>query len=348
MLPSVVFGAGWTLGWLLLWSGRRLPAGDADRGPIAVVVPARDEEHALAFLLGPLLDQLRPDDELVVVDDHSTDATATVAIELGAVVVRPPSLPAGWVGKPHACWHGALSTTAETLLFVDADVRPGPHLLDGIAAAVATAPGAVVSVQPWHDAPSLGERVSSLPNVLALMGTGGFTVLGQRVRTDLAFGAVLAVAREDYARIGGHAAPAVRASLTEDIELARLVGRSELFTSRDDATFRMYTGGSRQAFAGWARTLASGVAATRWWIALAAVAWVSSLAGGPFASWWTYPLSAVQVAVLSWRAGRFGALVGALYPLAVLALLIVVVGAVVNRVRRRTTWKGREIKATSS
>ena len=45
--------------------------------------------------------------------------------------------PAGWIGKPHACWAGAAATTAPLVVFVDADVRPGRELLDGLAAALA-------------------------------------------------------------------------------------------------------------------------------------------------------------------------------------------------------------------
>ncbi|MGH9270429.1 MAG: hypothetical protein ACRDZ2_04080, partial [Ilumatobacteraceae bacterium] len=181
------------------------------------------------------------------------------------------------------------------------------------------------------------------PNVVSLMGCGGFTVLGRRLATDVAFGPVLAVERTAYERAGGHADPAVRASLTEDIELARRVGRSDLYTSRRDATFRMYPGGVRQLIAGWARTMGAGLASTRWWVAAAVAAWVASLAGGPFATWWAYPLSALQVWALGRRAGRFGPVVAALYPVAVLVLLVVVGGAAVNRTRRRTIWRGRTI-----
>jgi len=47
--------------------------------------------------------------------------------------------------------------------------------------------------------------------------------------------------------------------------------------------------------------------------------------------------------VLGRRAGRFGPVVAALYPAAIVALVIMIVGGLVNRVRRRTTWRGRAV-----
>jgi 4,4'-diaponeurosporenoate glycosyltransferase len=341
-----LYAVGWSLGWLLLWSPRRLPAPTSPRRqPLAVVVPARDEAASLPRLLRAIGPQLQAGDELVVVDDHSGDETAAIARAAGVRVVPAPPLPAGWVGKPHACATGAAVTTAGTLVFLDADVRPGPRLLDGLAAGLTTAPDAVVSVQPWHDAERPGERLTALANVVTLMGSGAFTTLGRRVATDVAFGPVLALRRPTYDRVGGHARSGVRASLTEDIALGRAVGATLLFSDRRDATFRMYPHGFRQSFAGWSRTMAAGVAATRWWLLLGVAAWVTSLAGGPFAGWLAYPLSAVQVWVLGRRAGRVGPLLAAVYPVLVVVLVGLVGRAGWLRVRGTTTWKGRAVRA---
>jgi 4,4'-diaponeurosporenoate glycosyltransferase len=339
-----LYAAGWALGWLLLWSGRRLPASSAaTRGTIAVVVPARDEAPSLPALLAAVVAQLRPGDELVVVDDHSTDGTAAVARAAGATVVGAPTLPSGWVGKPHACAVGAAATTAATLVFLDADVHPGRRLLDGLAAAVAGEPNAVVSEQPWHAAEAPGERLAALAGVVALMGSGGFTVLGGRVATRVAFGPALAVRRAVYERAGGHANADVRASLTEDIALARTVGHSRVFSDRRDATARR--DGFRQSFASWSRTMAAGVAATPWWLTLAVSAWVWSLAGAPFIAWPAYALSALQVWILGRRAGRLGPLLAAVYPVLVVVLVAIVVNAGRLHVRRTATWKGRQVRA---
>ncbi len=260
-----LYAVGWSLGWLLLWSTHPLPAGRAGRPAIAVVVPARDEAASLPHLLGPLGAQLQTGDELVVVDDGSTDSTAAIAAAAGARVVEAPPLPRGWVGKPHACWTGARHTAAPVLVFLDADVRPGRALLDGLTAALDDEPRAVVSVQPWHDAPRPAEQATVLANVVALMGSGAFSVLRPAGRAGVAFGAVLAVRRDVYEACGGHASPDVRGSLVEDIALARRIGRTSLHTGREAATFRMYPGGLRQSLAGWSRTMAAGIGAARWW-----------------------------------------------------------------------------------
>ena len=351
-LDLAVYLVGWSIGWLLLWSGRPLPtapAGAASGGTrpgVAVVVPARNEAGSLPTTLTPLVGRLGPDDELVVVDDHSTDGTADVARRLGATVVAAPDLPTGWLGKPHACWIGASATSAPILLFVDADVRPAPDLVGRIAVAVADRPGRVVSVQPWHDTGGWTEQVSLLFNVTALMGCAAFTAAGTSVTTDVAFGPVLALERTRYDAVGGHADPTVRTMHTEDIGLARAVGGSALFTGRPDTAFRMYPSGLRASIAGWTRTIATGFRFTRWWVALATLAWVWSLAGGWVATPIVYPLSALQLWVLGRRAGSIHPLTALLFPLAVAAFAVVFVRSLVAVVLRRPVrWKDRTVAA---
>ncbi len=347
-MDLVVFGVGWILGWLLLWRLRPLDTIAADTTPatsrpsIAVVVPARNEATALPHLLARLVAQLRPGDEMVVVDDHSTDTTGEVAARLGARVVNPPALPGGWLGKPHACWTGATSTTAPLLLFVDADVRPARDLLDRVALAWGRDREAVVSVQPWHQTGSWIEQASLLANVTALMGSGAFTVAGSRPRTTVAFGPILAIGRSTYDLVGGHAA--VRTMHTEDIGLARSVGHSTLFTGRPDTSFRMYPEGFRQMVQGWTRSIATGARFTRWWLSIAVIAWVSSLVGGWLAEPLIYPLSAVQFWVLGRRAGSMHPLTAVLYPLAVAVFVVIFLRSLFAMVLRRdVTWKQRSV-----
>ncbi len=350
-----VYGCGWMLGWLLLCTTRSLSSlsGAMGRLPIvgrpgvAVVVPARNEAHGLANLLRPLVAQRRPGDHILVVDDHSTDGTARVARAFEVDVVTPPLPGDGWLGKPNACWHGASLTDQPILVFLDADVRPGPTLLDDLAAAVADDPDALVSMQPWHRMETVGEQPSILCNITALMGCGAFTIAPRLTSSNVAFGPVIAVDRVAYERSGGHGAPTVRSMHTEDIGLARVVGRSRLAVgSPSTTTFRMYPGGFGELVRGWSRSIATGARFTRWWVGVAVAMWLCSVAGGWLAAPVVYPLTAIQIWVLGRRAGTLHPLAAALFPVLVVVFVVIFVRSVVAVILGRdVTWKGRQVGA---
>jgi len=93
-----------------------------------VVLPALDEEDALPWVL----DRLPPGYRAIVVDNGSTDATAEVARELGAVVVEEPQR-----GFGAACWAGLSRAEDEIVCFMDADASLDPRDLPAVVAQVA-------------------------------------------------------------------------------------------------------------------------------------------------------------------------------------------------------------------
>lgn len=350
LVDVLIWSLGWSLGWWLLWRPRPLGAladgspGDG-RTPVAVVVPARDEALSLPTLLRPLVAQRRPGDRIVVVDDHSGDGTARVARAFDVDVMTPPEPTDGWLGKPNACWHGASMTDQPVIMFLDADVRPGPTLLDDLVAAVDTAPDAVVSMQPWHRMETVGEQPSLLCNVTALMGSGAFTPIPRLTAATVAFGPVIGVERSTYERAGGHAAPSVRALHTEDIGLARAVGRSRLAVgSPTTTTFRMYPGGLGELIRGWTRSFATGARFTRWWVGLLVGFWMCSVAGGWIVAPLVYPLTAIQIWILGRRAGTAHPVAALLFPVLVIVFVLIFVRSLIALVfRRDVTWKGRQV-----
>jgi 4,4'-diaponeurosporenoate glycosyltransferase len=350
LMPSaastLLFTVGWMAGWLMLWRGRRLPSAAVRRRSIAVVVPARNEATSIGVLVRSVVPQLRAGDEFVVVDDHSSDDTAAIARAAGATVIECPVLPDGWAGKPHACHVGAIHTTAEIVLFLDADVHLGPGELDRLATAVTAAPNTLVSMQPWHRTERAVEQWSMPFNIAALMGSAAFTVAGSRVRPRVAFGPVMALTRAHYEAIGGHAHPAVRSAVLEDIALARLATSTELFTgSPSGTTFQMYPDGIRSLVEGWTKGIGIGFDSTPWWAAIATAAWVTSVAGGWLTSPWFAVATLVQVGVLARRAGgfRWYSVVGA--PVLVAFFAAVSVGSIFRRYTgRAVTWKGRSLR----
>ncbi len=352
------------IGVSLLWRLRALPVARraaTDATPCAVVVPARDEAGNLGPVLAAVRPQLQPDDELLVIDDHSRDDTADVAAGHGVTVIAAPALPAGWTGKSWACWTGAGATSQPVLCFLDADTVLAPGSLARVVNAVESG-GGLVSVQPYHRVPTPVERLSALFNVVALMGTGAFTLLGERVASRAAFGPVLAVRRADYARLGGHRA--VASNVLDDVALAHRWRGAGLpvrcFAGRDDVSFRMYPGGLRSLVEGWTKNFATGAGAIRPLVALLTALWVSL----PLqALWWLgrlalpgrsvqqvlvaaglYVVTAGQLWWMLRRVGSFGLMTAALFPLPTIAFAVVFVRSLVQTLGRRTVrWKGRPV-----
>ena len=91
------------------------------------VIPARNEEATVGGVVEPLVRHLVRTGvlaEVVVVDDGSTDSTADRARAAGARVVRAGDvLPGhGGAGKGGAMWRGLAATTADLVVYLDADL----------------------------------------------------------------------------------------------------------------------------------------------------------------------------------------------------------------------------------
>ena len=94
-------------------------AGAASR--ISVILPARNEQGAVGDTVRRVL-ALLPQAQVIVVDDGSTDATAQLAEQAGAQVLRRPY----GMGNGAAVKAGARAARGEVLVFMDADGQHDP------------------------------------------------------------------------------------------------------------------------------------------------------------------------------------------------------------------------------
>ncbi len=97
---------------------------------MSVCLPARNEAATVGQIVTAirteLVDRVPLVDELVVIDDHSTDATADVAAAAGATVVDArtvlPGHGAGH-GKGEALWKSLHVSTGDLVVWCDADIQ---------------------------------------------------------------------------------------------------------------------------------------------------------------------------------------------------------------------------------
>ncbi len=241
-------------GLLTLWNlalFRPPPATSAATGPVSLIVPARDEAANIVACLHAALLAAGPGDEIVVVDDGSTDGTSALIAQVAAADARvrrivPPGLPDGWSGKVHACLRGAEATRHDILVFIDADVRLAPGSLARLAAGLRRDRAGLTSGFPRERAETLGE-ILLVPLIHVLL-LGYLPLWLSRRRGEAALGAgcgqLMVADRGAYFRIGGHGA--VRRTWHDGVTLPRAFRAAgevtTLFDATSVATCRMYEG----------------------------------------------------------------------------------------------------------
>jgi glycosyltransferase involved in cell wall biosynthesis len=96
--------------------------------PLAVIVPAKDEEATIGELLDRVTCVRVPGHELrpIVVDDGSADRTAEIARERGAAVIRHPRNQ-GLGAAVRTGLRAAVETGASTIAYLDADLEYYPE-----------------------------------------------------------------------------------------------------------------------------------------------------------------------------------------------------------------------------
>ena len=330
---------------------------------VSLLIPARDEEANIGDALRAALASKGVELEVVVLDDGSTDRTAAIVAactqeDARLRLVAAPPLPRGWCGKQHACHVLAGLARHPLLVFIDADVRLAPDALARIAGLLQRRDLALASGFPHEETGTPAEAlIVPLIHVLLL---GYLPIwLARRIQHP-AFGAacgqLIAVHRDAYQRVGGHAA--IKSSRHDGLMLPRAFRRAgyatDLFDATDLACCRMYRSGP-EVWQGFAKNATEGMAKP-----LALPVWTVLLGGGhvlPFI------VLLVALAAGSWPAVAASALAGAcvyatrvalavrfrqnwlgalLHPLGMALLLILQWSALVAALRGRPAlWRGR-------
>jgi glucosyl-3-phosphoglycerate synthase len=130
---------------------------------VSVCIPAHDEGDTVGAVVSKvrrhLVDRLGLVDEVLVIDDHSSDDTAKVAEAAGARVVEAAEVLAdvgGGTGKGEALWRSLYVARGDILVWVDADITDfGSRFIVGLMGPLLTDPR-VSYVKGYYERPSHG------------------------------------------------------------------------------------------------------------------------------------------------------------------------------------------------
>jgi hopene-associated glycosyltransferase HpnB len=236
----LLFGRGWF--WLCRERDDSAAAAnrvrnEADVWPsVVAIIPARDEADMIARSVGSLLRQdYSGPFSVVVVDDQSTDGTASIASiaasDAGAAerlkIVTGNGPPPGWTGKLSAMRQGMAEVEAsaqapEFVLFTDADIAYAPHVLTRLVAIARAKNSVLTSLMVKLRCESGAERWLAPAFVFFFQMLYPFAwVSDPRRRTAAAAGGCMLVRREAFHAAGG--LEAVRSALIDDCALGALM-----------------------------------------------------------------------------------------------------------------------------
>jgi chlorobactene glucosyltransferase len=358
---------------LTLWNVATWPRGEASAvgawsRRVSVLIPARNEERNIEACVRAAMDRGGEGVlEVVVFDDLSTDGTPAILARLqeeyaghgiALRVVKGSGLPAGWVGKPHACHRLSREARGDILLFLDADVQLEASGVERVLSLMARHEAGVVTMVPRQ----VFERGESwapglIVPLLHVTYTSWFPIvltwLSRDVRFLAANGQVLAVRREVYEGVGGF--EAVRDQVVDDMAFCGLVKRSGHRVVFADgfsaARCQMYQTG-REVWEGFSKNIYPGLGANLaalvgvialylWAFVLPYGVLAAGVAGGLDAGWqWAGAAGVGGNVALRARHPWWSVLA---HPVGVLGLLAIAVNSARWVMTGRVRWSGRVV-----
>lgn len=208
-----------------------VPLTPQDPAPsLAIVIAVRNEETHLQAALQSVCQLAYPNYRILVVDDRSTDDTPRMLASFARqhpslTLLTITTLPPRWLGKNHALYQGYLHTTAEWLLFTDADVEFSPQALDKALQYAGRHQLDHLTIMPLIRSRSLGLRsLLATFKIMLELKLRPWAMRDPRSAASMGVGAFNLVRRQAYEKAGTHEPIALRPD--DDLKLAEMLKKA--------------------------------------------------------------------------------------------------------------------------
>jgi len=335
-----------------------LPArAEVDELMVSILIPVRNEANNIPHLLKSLAALSYANLEVLVYNDDSTDETAAIVSNFKRPfplrVIEGTTLPAGWLGKSHACHFLALEAMGDYFLFLDADVTVEPDLIPKLVTFMRKEKLALISIFPYQRMDTFGEKmvvpvmhwilVSFLPLLLVR--------ITRKVSLSAANGQLMFFDAATYRTCQWH--QQVKSIRVEDIAIARLVKGARLrmatLLSRGEVNCRMY-GSYSEAVSGLSRSVCAFFGESH--LAMLLFSLFSTLGVvivflflSPIFGFIYLLLVLVLRVMVSFAAEQSAVFNVCSIVVQQFAFLQMVVKSLTSKIRGKTEWKGRNLSA---
>jgi len=323
---------------------------------LSVLIPARNEARSLPLLLDDLRKTSYHNVEIIVCDDHSTDATPDILESYARKMdnlsyFKSEQLPEGWLGKNFACHQLAQRANGDYLLFLDADVRISPGMPSKAISYIQKYRKSLVSVFPTQLMYSFGEMsavpimnwvlLSLLP--LPLVRNTRYSSLSAANGQFMLFDTI------NYRKNNWHSQ--VKGEATEDIVLSRLIKKSgggvATLAGGSDVFCRMYSSYG-ESIIGFSRNVHQYFGNSR--MVMLIFAFTVLLGWVPVWLYWGwtgikwYLLMVIANRVFIAMLSKQNSLSVFLHPIQMFTFVVIAFMNVSGRIKGQAEWKGRTIK----
>ncbi|RSK26392.1 glycosyltransferase family 2 protein [Bacillus sp. HMF5848] len=334
-----------------------------DRPLVSLLVPMRNEEANVDDLLESVRQLTYPNLEVLLLDDRSTDETNKLLQQSEFTILKGEELPRDWIGKSYACHQLAHRANGDYLLFIDADVRLQPDVVErALDVSQHYNAGLVTGFPSFPVSTWLSRLLVPMQHFIVLLHLPIWLANKNMFpAATAAHGAFMFFKRNAYEAIGGHAS--VKSSLVEDVHIARNMKHAGykvmLANVSRHVACHMYNS-NRDTWEGFSKNIFNGIGRS-WILAIMLIGFYTLVFVGPLLlaliaplyGWmdplygWIYVvpllLTILLRAFVDWRMNTGGLSSFWFIPFSAAVMVILLIVAMWRSIRKQAiTWKGRE------